>query len=89
MSSLKRWAAVCVAAGFVNPDMDPMDVYILSGKIVNDPVVSRMRMLARKSSVEVIWGMPPNERTALRERVSGVIQFGPPTEKAIDQRADG
>lgn len=80
--SMKLWAEMCVAAGINIRNMEPIDVYLMGGKIMRDEILRKAALvrlegsvLPEGSSVEVLKSWPEAKRIALRERVAGVVQF--------------
>ena len=80
--SLHQWAQLCMAAGINVRNLQPIDVYHLSGKIIEDSLLtSKARELSPGAVLQpgvreqVLVAMTPEERAALRERVTGVVPF--------------
>jgi hypothetical protein len=67
---MKMETELCLAAGFDVARMQPMDVFLLAGKIVADPLFAKYR--AAGGSAETLT---PALRANLRERISGVVQL--------------
>jgi hypothetical protein len=73
---------LCTAAGINVRNMELLDVYLTAGKIINDEPL-RLRAMAfrngsvlpKGSRVDAIKEMTPDERRALRERVTGIVPF--------------
>jgi len=80
--SIREWASLCSAAGINVRNLEPMDVYVLAGKIINDSELTEKArelcpgsMLREGIRVKALSAMRPDERIALRERVTGVVPF--------------
>lgn len=80
--SIVMSAQLCTAAGFDVRSMNPMDVYLLAGKILHDTELTEVSVSLHGSSqlpsgarTQVLKSWPASERAKLRERVSGVIQI--------------
>lgn len=74
------------ACGIDVSTMDPMDIYMMSGKVLFDEQLRQATLKFIVGSVlemdgysKAIAGMTPAERIALRERITGVVQL--PTRK--------
>jgi hypothetical protein len=61
---------LCVAVGFDVARMQPMDVFLLAGKILGDEAFRKYRAAGGSAA-----SLTPAQRTALRERVTGVVQL--------------
>lgn len=78
-----KWVPLVQAAGLLTSDMEPLEVFTLGNKIDSDPVVFKAalalgvdtetsEMLADIDDfVEIVKQMSPEEKAALRKRVSG------------------
>jgi len=80
--SLQDWAKLCAAAGINVRNLQPLDVYQLSGKIINDALLTgKVRQMFPGAALpagareKVLSAMSPEERAALRDRVTGVLPF--------------
>jgi hypothetical protein len=67
---MKTESELCMAVGFDVARMQPMDVFLLAGKIIQDESFSKYR--AAGGTAETLT---PAQRAELRERVSGVVTF--------------
>jgi len=85
--AIREWAVLCASAGVDVRTLNSFDVYMLAGRIINDPQLNadvrkyagsvapkglREKILATWSAVD---------RAALRERISGVLQIKTVTRK--------
>ena len=73
---MRTQLALCKAAGIDVSRLDPMEMYLIGGRIIHDEEL-RVRAL-RGSSIDrmkAIQEMTAEERTNLRERVCGVLKF--------------
>ena len=67
---MKMETELCMAVGFDVARMQPMEVFLLAGKIIQDVEFFKHRVAG--GSVETLT---PAQRAELRERVSGVVAF--------------
>jgi hypothetical protein len=83
--AIRNWALLCAAAGIDIRGLDAMVVYLLAGKILNDTQLTRavvknlvgsVAPMGLRAKILATWS--DAERTALRERISGVVQIGNP-----------
>jgi hypothetical protein len=73
--SMSDWVQLCMAAGINVRNIGPMDVYMVSGKIINDSALTAASIGQGISRVQALKAMSSAERVALRERVTGVVPF--------------
>jgi hypothetical protein len=81
---VKDWMAIVAAAGFDPMKMSTEQLYEISGKIIHDPVIGQRKLeiaragngvIEKGTTEKILRSMTAAERTALRERVSGVLKF--------------
>ncbi len=65
---MRTWIELCAAAGFDVTKMKPFDAFLIAGKILNDTSV------AHEDRIASLKAMTAEERRAVRERASGVVQ---------------
>jgi hypothetical protein len=80
--SLGTWAKLCTGAGINVRNLQPMDVYQIAGKILSDTLLTERALQFREGAISgegarerALAAMTPEERLALRERVTGVVPF--------------
>lgn len=73
--AISDWIQMCMAAGINVRNLGPLEVYELCGKIINDSALTEASIGQGISRVQAMKEMSPEERVALRERVTGVVQF--------------
>lgn len=73
------WVKLVTAVGIDVRPMDAAEAYILEGKIIHDPELTKRALkfleggiLPKDARTRAIREMSPAERTALRDRVLGV-----------------
>jgi hypothetical protein len=73
---MRTQLALCKAAGIDVSRLDPMEMYLIGGRIIHDEEL-RTRALTGSSvdRMAAIQAMSPQERADLRERVCGVLRF--------------
>jgi hypothetical protein len=82
--SMLDWANLCDAAGFNIRQLTPPEVYAFSQKIIQDEPLRQacmpflnLSVLPKGTRADILrrlWS--DDQRAQLRERVTGVIQFG-------------
>ena len=79
---MKESIGLCRAAGIDVDKMEPMAIFLTSGKLLSDEVLREKALKYRQGSVlhedayhVAVKAMTPAERVALRERVAGVVAF--------------
>jgi hypothetical protein len=73
---MKAMVEICVAAGIDVRNLEPLDVFLVAGKIIHDSEIHEMHVASGKGivdTVEAIGSMTPVQRRELRERACGVI----------------
>jgi hypothetical protein len=81
--SLRDWAILVHAAGIDVRQLDPMTVYLIAGKIIQDRELTVVALslygegsqLPKGARAKVLQSWPSSERLAFRDRVLGVVTF--------------
>lgn len=80
---MRDWISLVSAVGIDVRPMDAADVYILEGKIIRDPELTKRAekfiehgVMPKGARQRAIREMTPAERIALRDRVLGVHVIG-------------
>jgi hypothetical protein len=80
--SMQDWIGLCTAAGINVRNMDEMDVYLTAGRILNDRELAAKTLehcggghMYAGARADVLKAMSAQERLAIRERVTGVVQM--------------
>lgn len=63
----REYFSWCEALGIQPAKMDPLDVYLAAGRIINE-----VRNLDRLAAIKA---MTPEQRATLRHKVSGVVEM--------------
>lgn len=76
---MSEWIELVTAVDIDVRPMDAMDVYLLQGKIIHDPELTKQALkflegsiLPQDARTRAIREMSPAERIALRDRILGV-----------------
>jgi hypothetical protein len=79
---MKDSVDLVLTCGIDASTMDPMDIYMMAGKVLQDEPLRQAALKFLNGSVlemdayaRAVAGMTPTERVALRERVTGVVQL--------------
>lgn len=77
--SMGEWVELVTAVGIDCSPLNAMDVYLLEGKIVHDPELTKRALkflegsiLPKDARTRAIREMSPAERIVLRDRILGV-----------------
>ncbi len=69
---MRTQLALCRAAGIDVARLDPMEMYLIGGRIIHDDALRSLRSMDK---LQAIQAMSAEQRAELRERVCGVLKF--------------
>lgn len=80
---MSDWVEIVTAVGIDVRPLDALDVYLLEGKIIHDPELTKRALkflegniLPKNARIRAIREMTAAERIALRDRIMGVHVIG-------------
>ena len=81
--SLGQWFALCESIGIAARNYDPMEIFIMGGRIFEDAEVRSRQGIgeqpklhfAGKSAAQIIASFTTEEKMALRDRILGVREI--------------
>jgi hypothetical protein len=74
-ADIRYWFEFCTAVGINTRNLSPEEVYLTGGKIIKDHQIVDIERRFNFDAMGAIKTLTADERVALRERVTGVVQL--------------